>query len=280
MLSLHQKKKFEDEGYLVVENFLNQDEIDNLKSEAAYLIENRESTEDANCFADYVKSGKDASEYARQSADKISFFFEEKAFDKNGTLRRPVEQSILKIGHALHDCNSHFDKFSRQAKIESLISDLGMQDPLIVQSMYFYKQPRIGSEVQIHQDSSFLYTTPMTCTGLWFALEDATIDNGCLRVLPGSHQDGLTSRFLRTANGEVFESYAEPSASKEQYLPLIVPQGSVVVLHGLLQHYSDVNRSEKSRQAYTLHFVERDAEYSQQNWLLRSKDHPFRGFKV
>ncbi|KAI3679444.1 hypothetical protein L2E82_51355 [Cichorium intybus] len=46
----------------------------------------------------------------------------------------------------------------------------------------------IGGEVVPYQDNSFLYTKPQTCTGLWLALEDATIVNGCLWAIPGSHK--------------------------------------------------------------------------------------------
>lgn len=51
-----------------------------------------------------------------------------------------------------------------------------------------WQQPGIGGEVVPHQDNSFLYTEPTTCTGLWLALEDATITNGCLWAIPGSQK--------------------------------------------------------------------------------------------
>ena len=47
------------------------------------------------------------------------------------------------------------------------------------------QQPKIGGEVAVHQDSTFLYTDPPTVVGLWLALEDATKENGCLWHLPG-----------------------------------------------------------------------------------------------
>jgi phytanoyl-CoA hydroxylase len=51
--------------------------------------------------------------------------------------------------------------------------------------MYIFKQPFIGGEIDCHQDSTFLYTDPLSCIGFWFALEDATVDNGCLYAIPG-----------------------------------------------------------------------------------------------
>lgn len=58
----------------------------------------------------------------------------------------------------------------------------------VIVEYFFFQQPGIGGEVVPHQDNSFLYTQPTTCTGLWLALEDATITNGCLWAIPGSHK--------------------------------------------------------------------------------------------
>lgn len=59
--------------------------------------------------------------------------------------------------------------------------------------MFYWQQPGIGGEVVPHQDNSFLFTEPPTCTGIWLALEDATIVNGCIWAIPGSQK----SKFLR-----------------------------------------------------------------------------------
>src|SRR3546814_19129036 len=63
--------------------------------------------------------------------------------------------------------------------------------------MYIFKQPHIGGEVGWHQDSTFLYTDPLSAVGLWFALEDATLENGCLWALPGAHKGPLRERWRR-----------------------------------------------------------------------------------
>ena len=70
--------------------------------------------------------------------------------------------------------------------LSQVAADIGMTDALALQSMYIFKQPGIGGEVSCHQDGTFLYTDPLTVTGFWFAVEDATIDNGCLWALPAA----------------------------------------------------------------------------------------------
>ena len=58
--------------------------------------------------------------------------------------------------------------------------------PCRLQSMLIFKQPFVGGEVVPHQDSCFVTTDPLSCVGIWLALEDATRDNGCLWTLPGA----------------------------------------------------------------------------------------------
>ena len=59
------------------------------------------------------------------------------------------------------------------------------------QSMLIFKQPYVGGEVVPHQDSSFIATDPLSCVGIWLALEDAMRSNGCLWALPGVAWQGL-----------------------------------------------------------------------------------------
>jgi phytanoyl-CoA hydroxylase len=81
---------------------------------------------------------------------------QEKAFDAAGALRQPKRLSINKIGHALHDLDPAFSSYSRSPKMAAALRALGLRRPAPVQSMYIFKQPRIGGEVVPHQDSTFL----------------------------------------------------------------------------------------------------------------------------
>lgn len=69
-----------------------------------------------------------------------------------------------------------------------MFKSVGYVRPVVCQSMYIFKQPFIGGKVQAHQDGSYLYTDPLKVTGIWIALEDCTLENGCLSFLPGSHK--------------------------------------------------------------------------------------------
>src|SRR5882762_5853233 len=277
-LNSDQLAAYDRDGFLVLENFVDAQACDGLRARATELVREFDPQGLVSVFSTHEQT-RTSDEYFLESGDKIRFFFEENAFHPDGTLRQGKEQSINKIGHALHDLDSVFDEFSRTPEIEQLVSNLGIADPLLLQSMYIFKQPRIGGEVTCHHDATFLYTEPLHLVGLWFALEDATIDNGCLWAIPGGHKLGLKSRFVRAAGGGTrFEVIDNTPWPEDKLQPLEVKQGTVIVLHGLLPHLSRENQSARSRQAYTLHVVDASAHYPASNWLQRSAEMPLSGF--
>jgi phytanoyl-CoA hydroxylase len=270
--------RYERDGFLVLEDFVSGEACDALRTRAAELVQAFDPSGVVSIFSTHEQT-RSSDEYFLASGDKISFFFEENAFNPDGSLRQAKEQSINKIGHALHDLDSAFDQFSRTPEIKRLVGELGISDPLLLQSMYIFKQPNIGGEVSCHQDATFLYTEPLRMVGLWFALEDATIENGCLWVIPGGHRIGLKSRFLRANGGGTrFETFDSSSWPEENLKSLEVKKGSLIVLHPLLPHLSRENKSPRSRHAYTLHFIDASTQYSKDNWLRRPAEMPLRGF--
>jgi len=277
-VSAEQIAAYDHEGFVILENFVNAQDCDRLRAHTEELVRNFDPKGVVSIFSTHEQT-RTSDDYFLESGDQIRFFFEENAFLPDGTLRQSKERSINKIGHALHDLDPVFDKFSRTPQIKQLVSDLGIADPLLLQSMYIFKQPNIGGEVTCHQDATFLYTEPLRMLGLWFALEDATIANGCLWAIPGGHNFGLKSRFVRAEGGgtrfEVFDNTPWP---EDKLQPLEVEKGTLIVLHPLLPHLSRENRSPRSRHAYTLHVIEASAFYPKDNWLQRSAKMPFVGF--
>jgi len=268
-ISEQQIAQYRETGFLVLEDFATGSECDGLRARAAELVQAFDPSEVVSIFSTREQN-RIADDYFLTSGDKIRFFFEENAFNADGTLKYEKEKSINKIGHALHDLDPVFDRFSRSQKLKELAVALGFEDALLLQSMYIFKQPNIGGEVTCHQDSTFLYTEPVDIVGLWFALEDATVENGCLWAIPGGHRRGLKSRWVRRGGGMEFEIYDEEPWAADELVPLEVKKGSLILLDGLLPHRSFENRSSHSRHAYTLHLIHADANYAVNNWLQRS----------
>jgi len=274
-----QLQQYQRDGFLVLEDFVSADACDLLRARAVELVNNFDPRGVDAIFSTHEQN-RLANDYFLESAGKIHFFFEEDAFLPDGTLKQSKEQSINKIGHALHELDPVFNEFSRTRELKQLAADLGLVVPLLLQSMYIFKQPHIGGEVNCHQDSTFLYTEPQNLVGLWFALEDATLENGCLWAIPGGHRLDLKQRWRRGAEGMYFETFNSEPWPEDQLVPLEVPKGSLILLHGLLPHKSLANRSSKSRQAYTLHLIDANSGYALDNWLQRPAEMPLLGFDV
>jgi len=301
---------FEKDGFLVIPNFASEGECFNMIRRMDELITEWDPEELAVFRTDNEQEkAQGSSDYFLDSADRIHFFLEPQAVDeKTGCLKESFEKraAVNKVGHGLHVADAVFRKYSTSNKIASLVSALGYTNPVLPQSMYIFKQPIIGETVTSHQDSSFLFTTPrQTCLGLWLALQDATLDNGCLWARPGSHKEPVRRHFRRNPSyfesGEgsqmVFESLTDEkdALSWEGGLPegkspadvgfVAAPMkaGDLFVIHGSLDHLSLPNTSPHSRHTFQLHLIEGEAagvKWSPHNWLQYPEGKPFPAIQV
>ena len=278
MLFVDQLNRFANDGYLTIPNFKSVQEIARLRERALQLVDDFDPGQSRSIFT--TQSQETATDmYFLRSDNTMRCFFEEEAFGQDGQLRQAKALSINKIGHAMHDLDPVFGSFSRGAELDAVARGLGLAEPLIWQSMYIFKQPGIGGEVRWHQDATFFDTDPISVTTFWFALEDATIDNGCLWVEPGGHRGPMRERFLRNGDDIRMEKLdTTPWPDDSVAVPLEAKAGTLVIFHGLLPHYSAPNRSPVSRHAYTLHVTDGRTNYSPQNWIQRDSSFPARGF--
>jgi phytanoyl-CoA hydroxylase len=270
------------DGFLLLPDFASPERCLALRERALALArEHVPPAEQATVFTADGDAAHAAARYFLDSGEAIRCFFEKDAFDGAGRLKADAHLSLNKLGHAMHDLDPVFGAFSRTPELAAVAADLGMRDPLLLQSMYIFKQPRIGGEVVCHTDHTYLWTEPPSVVGFWFAIDDATTENGCMWALPGGHRLPVKARSrlnaARTATElEVLDPAPYPT---EGLVPLEAKRGTLVLLHCALPHLSGPNRSDKPRHAYTLHAVDASADYLPDNWLQRPTLKP-RGFAV
>jgi phytanoyl-CoA hydroxylase len=271
--------RFERDGYVVLKGFKNAAEVAALRERAAQIVDAFDPGQQSSVFSTRDQAKVDDA-YFLESANTIRCFFEEEAFDADGRLKQAKALSINKIGHALHDLDPVFREFSHGPALAQVARELGLTRSLIWQSMYIFKQPGIGGEVRWHQDATFFDTDPISVTTFWFALEEATVDNGCLWVEPGGHRGPLRERFLREGDTLRIEQLdSTPWPDDRVAVPVEAQPGDLVCFHGLLPHYSAPNRSAHSRHAFTLHATDARTAYSPANWIQRCPAFPVRGFE-
>ncbi len=282
LLTTAQLEKFRNDGFLVLPEFAAAASCLALRDRAMQLArDNVPSPEKATIFTANGKPLHASDEYFLTSGESIRCFFERDAFDTDGRLRADAHLCLNKLGHAMHDLDEVFGAFSRTPQLAALAGDIGMRDPLLLQSMYIFKQARIGGEVTCHTDHTYLWTEPRSVVGFWFAIDDATTENGCMWVLPGGHHIPVKSRSHLDASRtsavlDVLDSEPYPTAG---LVPLEAVRGTLVLLDGALPHRSGPNLSDKPRHAYTIHAIDGVARYLPDNWLQRPTI-PLRGFAV
>ncbi|PVG03061.1 phytanoyl-CoA dioxygenase [Serendipita vermifera] len=297
VLSEQQVKNFYERGYLVIPNFLSEEEINTLIRRSKELL--HEFNLEGHPLTKFTTGDEEdetkkhvGDEYFLTSGDKIRYFLEEEAVGADGKLNRPKELAVNKIGHALHELDPVFrDVTLNNPKLKALAKDLRFHsNPLVLQSMVICKQPEIGGKVPEHNDSTFLYTSPPSALGFWFALEPCTALNGALSFLPGSHYTTeVTKRFVRMPEGgtgfEKVEEIEKPlglqpnnsQSDSSEYVLETCGAGALVLIHGSVLHKSEKNESQLTRYAYTFHMIESPplASYDHKNWLQPTPEMPF-----
>ena len=233
-------------GYLVVPNLLSDSEIEELRQDTVSLARGKYECDSLKPLPDSVSN-----------EDAIG--------------------RILCI-HQPHFVSETIEKYVKHPKICGILSQitaahLPFWDGSVkcMQSMLFVKPPNFQGQAW-HQDEIYIPTRDRSLIGAWIAMDDATVENGCLWVLPGSHRQGYLYPQRNHENPDEFdfaqESYGFDGSAE---VPVEVTTGTLVFFNGYLLHRSRKNRGRTFRRVLVNHYCN---SWSLLPWSIREGERP------
>ncbi len=217
---------FRDNGYLVVENALTPDEIEELRRDTVAI-----------CRGEYGR----VRGIQRHSPDESD---------------DDVIRNYLCI-HFPHKLSPIMERYLAHPAIVDVLTHTISPNVKCMQSMLFIKAAGKPGQAW-HQDEDFIPTRDRTLTGGWIALDDATLDNGCLWVIPGSHKHGILWDMKHQDDPRfdcTDESFGFPYKDSDS-IPVEVKAGAIVFFNGYLLHRSLPNtRTSGYRRVLVNHYM-------------------------
>lgn len=225
--------QFERDGVLVVADLLDKDHIAALRERAEWI---------ASGQAAHIPSAR------LQVEPQVA---------KGQALAETYADSLRKMSH-LAFCDEVFEAHARNEQILDVLAALLGPDLKLYQDQLFMKPPRVGSRQAYHQDAPLgFHIDPPDMVTCWVALDDATIENGCLWMLPGSHRCGYIDR----AKWKEYEAMALAGELPTEQ-PIELQAGDCSFHHGLILHSSQPNLTDRRRRGYATHYVSARCRYT------------------
>lgn len=221
VLTEQQKGFWNENGYLVMEGVLSPAEIEALRRSVDTLAGHAQGL--------------------TESTDR----FKLKAFGSGGgTMVQQIAEP--------HELGGEWMSLARDARILDIVEDLLGPNILLYYSMLMMKPPYEGFEAPWHQDFAFFVHDSANLLACQLYIDDSTLENGCIRVAPGSHKLGLLNHFKEGHFTGVVQG--DTSTFDDQQVAVPVPAGGMVFWHSLTLHSSQPNRSPRPRRAIVFEY--------------------------
>jgi phytanoyl-CoA hydroxylase len=184
----------------------------------------------------------------------------------------PMER--LRKVEGLVEHEEAFARLAADSRVLDVMQDLIGPDIKLFRDALMMKPPRHGSAKPYHQDSAYWQIDPPDLVSVWMALDDATLENGCMRVIPGSHASGVLEH-KHLQDYQVDE--AELDTSHEIAVPL--KSGGCLFFHSLLLHATAPNHSPHPRRSIIISAMSARSRYTGPEPrphfpLLRGREYP------
>jgi ectoine hydroxylase-related dioxygenase (phytanoyl-CoA dioxygenase family) len=224
-LTPEQLAAYHRDGYVVVEDLVSAEELEALRER----------------LREYTHGGRDPGAIDVQVEPRI----------QRGELAVEHPGDGIRKLTGLVDYDDRFHALGLHPNIVGIVQQVLGPDLKMFRNALLLKPPEVGSAKGMHQDSPYWSIEPMELCSCWFALDDATTENGCMEVLPGWHTRGPLPHIHVTDDFVV-----EPSAYAGTP-PVTAPvrAGGGLFFHSLLPHYTAPNRSDHWRRAIALSYM-------------------------
>jgi phytanoyl-CoA hydroxylase len=239
-LTAPQIARFREEGYLAFNNLFTPDEVATARDHISTLVTDLAAgpgvmapnghllSHPTSRFAVQFEQGSDLSDLDGEALElkvrKLMWYCEADAFFAEQSTQHP--------------------------KIQGLLQDLLGPDCTMFQDMALLKPPHIGSIKPWHQDNAYFTMLPLDAVvGVWIALDPATVENGCMHVIPGGHKAGPLCHY-HDRDCEIIPDRIDPSAA----LPIELASGGALFFYGMLPHQTPTNQSDQRRRALQWHY--------------------------
>lgn len=224
LISSQQIKQYRQQGYFTVEGLFTPDEVVAVRSEITKIV------------ARYPDGPKGLIEF-------------EPSVESGKNTPDALELGVRKLSNVVRH-NAFFRKLAFHPKMAAIATVLLGPDVVLLQSIMLLKPPRIGSAKVWHQDNAYFRRDPNHIVGFWVACDDATVENGCMHVIPGSHTQGIVEH---SGFKNDYGVLGTPSFEEAVAVPL--EAGDALMFHGELLHGSPPNKTDARRRSMQYHYA-------------------------
>lgn len=159
----------------------------------------------------------------------------------------------LRCAHLMHP---DFDAVMRDDGLLDAVECLIGPDIRVVICQGLYKPPHTGEEIRWHQDDYYFQVDkPDSVVSCWLTFDDATVDNGCMWVIPGGHRRMLDHDRVPSGSG-----YHVPDIDETNAVPVELKRGQCMLHHGLMPHRTLNNTTSTHRRALAIHYMDATAK--------------------
>jgi phytanoyl-CoA hydroxylase len=234
-LSEKQVRQYRDQGWLAIEGLFSGAEVEIAKTALSDFIHGRIAPKDGRTHVqeESVLLGLDGTPEAETPEER--------------------ELRVRKVFDFTHH-DERLQAMTMQARLRSMLDQLVGPESRLIQDMALLKPPRVGSEKPWHQDTAYFDWLPLGgIVGCWIALDRATVENGCMQVIPGTHLEGPVAHFHHRDC-----QIADERVQVSRAIAVPLEPGGVLFFSGLIHHGTPPNYSLGRRRALQFHYAAAD----------------------